>query len=301
MKCSKSVFTLVVLAVALLSMSAAAAAPALKFTFKDVKAKGATEVDSYAINNKGVIAGDYVDSKSVQHGLILTGTKVTSFDDKNCPATPGSTAIAMYGINSAGTAVGWCTLTSTGFPVGLMYSKGKLTEFNVPKSLETEVLGINDKGAVVGTFIDANGAQHGFLFQNKKYTQIDAPKDNTTVAWDINNKGQITVYALNSGGTYDAFVMTGKKFAKVSDPGSSSPGTIVHALNNKGDVDGTFYDSSGNVHGFLLHGGKYYTLDDPNGCKCDTRDDGLNDAMTSVGRYSTTLGGASIGYEATAK
>ena len=51
-----------------------AAAPPLTFTFSDVHANTtATETDSYAVNNTGVIAGDYVDSKGVQHGMILAG------------------------------------------------------------------------------------------------------------------------------------------------------------------------------------------------------------------------------------
>ena len=296
---NKATVSLVMLGSALLSLSAAAAAPALKFTFKNVNAPKATETDTYSINSKGVIAGDWVDSAAVQHGLILDGKKATSVDDKNCEATAGSIGIAFYGINTAGTAVGWCTLSSTGEPTALLYSKGKVTEFGVPKASETEADGINDKGQIVGTFIDSTGAQHGFLLSNKKYTTIDAPKgDNTTVAWDINNAGQITVYALNSAGTYDAFVLTGKKFKTISVPGSASPGTIVHAINNKGDVDGTYYDSATAAHGFLLHGGKYYTLTDPAGA--NTRADGMNDTLTIVGRWgSGTYGGT--GFEATTK
>ena len=299
MKQNKPVYTLTVLVLALLFMSTAVAAPTLKFTFKDVKVKGAVEVDTYSINDKGVIAGDYVDSSANQHGMILNGTKLTSFDDKNCPSSPaGSTAIAMYGINSAGVAVGWCTSSKTGSPVGLMYAKGKLTELTVPKSIETEADGINDKGEIVGTFIDSAGAQHGFLLANKKYKQLDVPGDSSTVAWSINAKGQITLYAINSAGNYDAFILTGKKYTKVSDPNSASPGTVIHAINNNGDVDGTYYDSSGVTHGFLLTGGKYYTLNDPEGA--DTRADGLNDKLTIVGRWgSGTYGGT--GFEATTK
>jgi len=53
-----------------------AAAPKLTFTFSDVIAnKTATETDSYGVNNAGVIAGDYIDSASVQHGMVLAGKK----------------------------------------------------------------------------------------------------------------------------------------------------------------------------------------------------------------------------------
>ena len=146
-----------------------AAAPMLTFKYSDVHAnKTAIETDTYGVNASGAIAGDYVDSSSVQHGMILKGTKLTTFDDKNCTASPGATAIAMYGINSAGTAVGWCTLTSSGYPVGLIYAKEKLTEFSVPNAIETEATGINDKGDIVGLFLDSAGAEHGFLLHAKK-------------------------------------------------------------------------------------------------------------------------------------
>jgi len=298
MKNSKYILGLFVLAL-VCATAATAAAPMVTFTYKDVTAnKTAQETDTYGLNNAGAIAGDYVDSASVQHGMILAGKKLTTVDVKGCTTSPGSTATAFYGVNSAGAAVGWCDLTTSGEPTGFMYAKGKLTKINYPKALGTEANGINDKGDVVGTYFDTAGAQHGFLLHAKKYTSIDVPKDNTTVAWGINNKGQITVYALNTAGTYDAFILTGKKYKKVSDPNSASPGTVIHAINTAGDVDGTYYDSAGATHGFLLKGGKYSTLDDPEGA--DTRADGLNDKDVIVGRWGGGVFGGT-GFEATPK
>jgi len=298
MKSSKSL-ALVALLVALLALSAAAVAPTLTYNFKDVKAPGAVETDTYSLNDAGVIAGDYVDSSAVQHGMILKGTKLTKVDDSDCEALTGSTGIAFYGINSAGTAVGWCTLSKTGYPIGLLYAKGKLTEFSVPSAIETEANGINDKGNIVGMFFDSNGVEHGFLLVGKKYTQIDAPSpDTSTVAWSINDKGQIGLYAINSAGGYDAFVLTGKKFTQYKDPNQGSTGLVTHKINNKGAVDGTYYDSAGATHGWVYTGGKYYSLDDPEGT--DTRADGLTDTLVVVGRWgSGTYGGT--GFEATPK
>jgi probable HAF family extracellular repeat protein len=278
-----------------------AAAPPITFTYSDVKAnKSALETDTYGVNAAGVISGDYVDSKSIQHGMILNGTKLTSVDDKNCPGAAGGTAIAFYGINKAGTAVGWCTLSKTGAPIGLMYAKGKLTEFSYPKAMATEATGINDKGDVVGTFFDAKGAQHGFLLHAKKFTQLDVPKESGSDAWGINNAGQITVYAINSAGAFDGFLLTGKKYKKINVPKGgkgSGQGTIVHTPNNKGDVDGTYFDSTGAEFGWLLHAGKYYDVVDPKGT---TRADGLNDSLEIVGRYGSGMFGGS-GFKATTK
>jgi len=276
-----------------------AAAPPLTFTFSDVHAtKTALETDTYGVNNAGVIAGDYVDSASVQHGMILAGKKLTTVDNKNCSATTvGIDGISFYAINSAGTAAGWCTGTSGSF-IAFTYAKGKFTTIAFPKALQTEATGINDKGDVVGIYFDTAGAQHGFSKIGSKYKSIDVKGETSADAWGINNAGQITVYAINSAGDYDSFLLTGTKFKPINNPKAKGGlGTIVHTPSNVGDIDGTYYNSAGTEMGWLLHKGKYYDVVDPGGV---TRADGLNDKSELVGRYgSGTFGGT--GFKATYK
>lgn len=276
-----------------------AAAPPLTFTFSDVHAsKTALETDTYGVNNAGVIAGDYVDSASVQHGMILAGKKLTTVNNKNCSATAvGIDGIAFYAINSAGTAAGWCTGTSGSF-IAFTYAKGKFTTIAFPKAIDTEATGINDKGDVVGIYFDTAGAQHGFSKIGSKYKSIDVKGETSADAWGINNAGQITVYATNSAGDYDSFLLTGTKFKNINNPKAKGGlGTIVHTPSNVGDIDGTYYNSAGTEMGWLLHKGKYYDVVDPGGV---SRADGLNDKSELVGRYgSGTFGGT--GFKATYK
>jgi hypothetical protein len=274
-----------------------AAAPPLTFTFKDIHAtKTALETDTYGINNSGTIAGDYVDSSSVQHAM-LRGVPTTTVDYNKCQAIAGTGGISFYGINKSCTTVGWCT-SSNGVDIGFSWTKGKFTDINYPKSSGTQVTGINDQGDVVGLYLDSNGLSHGFSKIGSKYTSIDVKGETNTVAWGINNKGEITVYATNSAGDFDSFLVTGKKFKNINNPAAKGGlGTIVHTPNNKGDIDGTYYDSAGNEKGWLLHAGKYYDVVDPGGT---TRADGLNDKLEIVGRYgSGTFGGT--GFRATTK
>jgi len=278
-----------------------AAAPPLTFTYSDVKAnKTALETDTYGLNNAGAIAGDYVDAKSVQHGMILAGKKLTTIDNKACEAIAGLGGISFYGINKAGAAAGWCTSAKTGLDIGFVYAGGKFTAVNYPKSSGTEATGINDKGEVVGLYLDSTGLSHAFSKVGSKYTNLDVKGDTNSVAWGVNNAGQITVYATNSAGAFDGYLVTGKKFKKINNPSGgtgSGQGTIVHAPNNLGDVDGTYFDSSSTEKGWLLHAGKYYDVVDPGGT---SRADGLNDKATIVGRYgSGTFGGT--GFKATYK
>ncbi len=279
-----------------------AAAPPLTFTFSDVHAnKTAVETDSFAVNNAGVIAGDYVDANNIQHAMILDGKKLTTVNHKDCSNTGGfsSGAIAFYGINNAGAAAGWCTSTKTGLYTGFVYNAGKFAAVNFPGSSGTQAIGINDKGDVVGLYLDSGSVQHGFLKKGKKYTSIDVTGDTSTEAWGINNAGQMAVFAINSSGSYEGFVYNGKTFKKISDPNAGTSGTIVRDVNNKGDVAGAYFDSSGSEVGFLRHGGKYYDLKDPK-ANNNTRPDGLNDSLEVVGRY-TPADGSNVGFKVTTK
>jgi len=277
-----------------------AAAPPLTFTYSDVHAnKTAAETDTYGVNNTGVIAGDYLDSASVQHGMILAGKKLTTVNNKNCAAILGTGGIAFYGINNKGQVAGWCTSTKTGLFEGFVYSKGKFTAVNFPKSNGTEATGINDNGEVVGLYLDSANVTHGFSKIGSKYKSIDVKGETNSVAWGVNNKGQITVYATNSSGNFDSFLVTGTKFKNINNPNATGGlGTIVHTPANNGDIDGTYYDSTGAEKGWLLHKGKYFDVVDPGGT---SRADGLNDKNELVGRYGTGNGGGGTGFKATYK
>jgi probable HAF family extracellular repeat protein len=279
-----------------------AAAPPLTFTFSDVHAnKTATETDTFAVNNAGMIAGDYVDAKGIQHAMILAGKKLTAVDHKNCTNTGGFSAgaIAFYGINKTGAAAGWCTSTKTGLFTGFVYDAGKFTAINFPKSNGTQAIGINDNGDVVGMYLDSTSTQHAFLKKGTKYTSFDVKNDTISTAWGINNKGQIALFALNSSNSYESFLYNGKTFKKIGDPNAGPSGTIVRIVNNKGDTAGAYFDSNGSEVGFLNHGGTYYDLKDPK-ANNNTRPDGLNDKLVIVGRY-TPADGSNVGFKAITK
>jgi probable HAF family extracellular repeat protein len=274
-----------------------AAAPTLTFTFRDVLATStAQETDAYGINNFNAIAGDYVDSAGVQHGMILGGTNAFTgpIDRPDCVTTPGSTSISFYGINSAGVAAGWCT-NKSGVEIGFTYAKGAFTDIKIAGATLTNANGINDAGAVVGTYVDASGTQHGFLLQGGTLTKLDPPGTvSLNTAWGINNAGVITVFGSNASGTYLSFTTAdkGATYTPFHAPGEGSTGTAIHEINNNGDIVATYFDSSGNRHGVLFHASTYYSFDDPNGVG-STRADGLNDNLVMVGRYGAGVyGGA---------
>jgi len=283
----------------LLAVNLAAQAPTVTIKCTNVSVKGATETDTYAINDKNVIAGDYIDSAGVQHGMILKGKTVTKFDG---PA--GSTSIAAYGINTAGVVVGWYVDT-TGIPQSFAYSKGTFSTVAFPGAVYTEANGINDNGWIVGQFEDTAGVFHGFYWNTSTYTQVDIPGASWTSVWAINKSNVMTAYDedTSTGLPIDGYTYNGTTWTKF-DPPNAADGTAIHGINNNGDLDFTIFDSAENRHGVLYQAKtQTYTQFDAtkNGVN-STRADGLNDKDVMVGRYSPASGSpANQGFKCTAK
>src|SRR2546421_730183 len=133
--------------------------------------------------------------------------------------------------------------------------------FDVPLALDTEPLGINDSGQIVGQYRDSGGV-HSFLFSGGTFTAINDPSaTGPTFAYGINDAGQIVGYYTDSGNKFHGFLYnpTNGSFTTLDDP-LATGGTTALGINDKGDIVGSFNNGS---HGFLYRNGAYITLDDP--------------------------------------
>jgi len=283
----------------LLVVNLAAQAPTVTIKCSNVTVAGAEETDTYAINDKNVIAGDYIDSAGVQHGMILKGKTVTKFDGPS-----GSTEIAAYGINKAGLVVGWYD-NSAGIPTSFAYAKGNFSPVAFPGAAYTEANGVNDNGWIVGQFEDTALVFHGFYWNTSTYTQVDIPGASWTTVWAINDSNVMTAYDLNTSTGYpiDGYIYNGTTWTKMDPPGAVN-GTAIHGINAAGDLDFTIFDSSDNRHGVLYQAKTqtYTQFDATKNGTNTTRADGINDKDTMVGRYSPASGSpANQGFKCTAK
>jgi probable HAF family extracellular repeat protein len=299
-------YVLGLLVVVLVSISTAVRAQApepqkLSFTFHDAKISGALEVDSYWINNRGWISGDYILSDGTWHGmkckLAKSGscTNVKTIDDPNGTHTTGQ------GINTAGDMVGYY-VNSAGNYQGFLYKGGTFTDISGPEgSIGSLAIGINDKGLIVGWYQDSAGVWHGFLYDGTTYTDLTVPGASATYAQAINNKNWIVLVVVNSSGLYDSYLTTnkGNSYNPIDVPGAAQ--SWVNDINNAGNRVYTIYDSQGVRHGDLYYGGKYTQFDDPKGT--NTRGDAVNDSLVIVGRYGSgpSGGNGGYGYEAVVK
>jgi probable HAF family extracellular repeat protein len=126
--------------------------------FKLPKVKGVTSTNPRQINNNGVVAGGYIDKTGIQHGFVLDGKKLTSFD------APGSVGVTTAeGINDAGQVAGLYT-DSGGTRHAFEYdvSTGNFTAIDPGNgSAAQEAWGINNKGLIVG---DTDSGAFPFIY-----------------------------------------------------------------------------------------------------------------------------------------
>jgi uncharacterized membrane protein len=212
-------------------------------------------------------------------------------------AFPGAVLTTIFRINNRGQMVGTYVdasgATPGGFTHGFLLEDGVFTTIDVPGPsgpLESEILGINNRGQMVGTYRDAEDVIHGFLLDDGVFTTIDHPDAaRETVLFGINNRGQILGGYVDAGGTRRSFLLQRGVFTDFAVPGASR--TAGFDLNDRGQVVGFFVDAVGPGHGFLLDRGRFTTIDipDESGPR-PTQILGINNRGQMVGAYITAEG-----------
>jgi probable HAF family extracellular repeat protein len=142
-----------------------------------------------AINDRGDVAGYFVDAGGTTHGFVWRNDRFTTLD------VPGAKAPTPVDINDRGDVVG-VYLDAAGAPKGFLLSKGRYRTIAAPGAPTTIPFGINDGGQIVGyTADDLNqtGAR-GFLLSegpDGPFTPISFPGAPKTVALGISDRGDI--------------------------------------------------------------------------------------------------------------
>lgn len=155
---------------------------------------GATVTAAHGINNRGQIAGFYVDAGGTLHGFLRSRGSFRTID------VPGTTRSGALDINDRGEIVGGYADTQ-GRTHGYRLRKGVFTTIDPPGAVDvpgnpgfaaTAPFGINNRGQVVGQYADARGL-HAYLLDDGVYRTIDPPAGPGTTATDINDRGQIVI------------------------------------------------------------------------------------------------------------
>jgi uncharacterized membrane protein len=145
--------------------------------------------------------------------------------------------------------------------------------FERPGSTNTQPKSINAKGAITGTYGDAQYVIHGFLrAPDDSFTTFDPPGSAYTFPASINRVGAIAGAYTDAQFVSHGFLRSPDgSFTTLDPPGSKGdpggPGTGASAINDAGEITGS-YEGSPNaegriaIHGFLRsRAGTFTTFD----------------------------------------
>jgi uncharacterized membrane protein len=161
------------------------------------------------------------------------------------------------------------------------------TTIDGPDAVATSIAGINDDGAIVGSFAgDFFRPSHGFVQKDGVFTLIEFPGASETVPFGINNSGDIVGSYVSDKQNGFLFQNNEAAFSAVDLPFST--GVVLtrpNALNNRGQIAGEYVDhpESSQQHGFLDDNGMFTSIDIP-GANV-TSATGINDNGDIVGFY----------------
>jgi probable HAF family extracellular repeat protein len=224
-------------------------------------------------------------------------------DPASAPAASQAGTIAPAGMMQM--LMGGTSDSGDGAPLtghGFLLDKGVFTTIDHPDAVaESAALGINNRGQIVGFYVDAEGVVHGFLLEDGAFTTIDHPdapleSGAGTAAFGLNNRGQIVGFYLDAGAeAVRGFVLdtshddplAGGDFPTIDFPGAVE--TLAAAIDDHGQVAGAYGDTEGTQHGFLRDKkGAFTTIDHPDaapGIDAGTLLLGANNRGQIVGQY----------------
>ncbi len=172
-----------------------------------------------------------------------------------------------------------------------------------PGSVQTQVVGINNKGTTVGFYSPTNNgsdANFGFWTKNNgSSTAVVNPlttsKPSTNQLLGINDNGVAVGFYNDSNGNSHGYKynLTTGAFTPVVDSAAAAVSLTATAINNAGDIAGFYSTSGGLPQGFLDVGGTFTTIS--LNTKGSTEIFGMNNDNELVGE-TTGSGGKMFGF-----
>jgi len=233
------------------------------------------------INERGDVVGEYIDSSGVARGFVRFSDG--SFSDPIVDPNDNVGFTEGRGINNSRTVAGDYAI-SDGTLHSFFWSGGTFTEYDVPSTVQTNLLSINDAGDFTGAFDpDGSGIFQAFVSIDGTLTSWSVPGAGSTFAYEINNSNELVVGYYLDGAVLHGYYrdVNGVLHFPIDPPGSTA--TVLFGLNDKNWVVGR-YASAGVTHGlFFLPPNNFFTFDYPG--STFTSLNGINDRGIICGRY----------------
>ncbi len=241
------------------------------------------------INDHGVIVGIVIDANGVSSGFYRSrsGRFSAPFVEPN---DTGNLTNGR-GINNRRTICGEYLNGADGTFHGYFLSHQVFTEFDVPDTLDTINLGINNAGDFVGSAVLNDGTQQAFFSLGGTITTVAIGDALATLAYSLNASNQAVGYYLDQDGvtTHGYLRDSDGTLTFPIDPAGST-GTVLFGNNDSNWVVGRYVDAGGITHGlFFITPDDMLIFDFP-GAAGLTSLNGINRNGYICGRYADAAG-----------
>jgi hypothetical protein len=224
---------------------------------------------AFAINDRGVIAGQFQDSSYLFHGFVRYPDGAFSTFDAPGAGTEANQGTLGTGINVAGEVVGYYIDGNNVIHGFLRAPDGALATFDAPGAgtgtyQGTDAQSINPAGEINGFYIDANNVNHGFVrAPDGTITTFEpagsgkGPGQGTASCTRdcINPAGAISASYLDDSNVNHAFVRAPDGTIIIYDvPGAGTgpfQGPYNYGINAAWTTVGAYVDSSSVGHGYV--------------------------------------------------
>jgi uncharacterized membrane protein len=184
-----------------------------------------------------------------------------------------SSAVKLPATKPAGNATAGAA--SPGRTVGFVLDHGRYLPVAAPRGVADLVSGplspfdINDRGQIVGSYLDPAGRERGFLLDRdqNRFVPVDVPGAAGTQAQGINNHGQIVgVYSDTSnpsvtGAQLRGFLLDQGHYIRLDYPRALT--SQAQNINDRGQVAGEYQAADGTFGGYLWQHGRFRALPAP--------------------------------------
>jgi hypothetical protein len=259
---------------------------------------GKTSTALYAINDKGLVGGVFVDRKTGRcPGFVSTAKgKLKKFDPPDDSGLWPDDCLFDGPLNNSGTIVGGY------YGGGSLHSfsrlkNGDLTEFDPPGFTYSQAIGINDAGEISGS--DADGTSHGYIRAGDgPFTEFDPPNAVWAFAGPINDEGEVEGDFQESNLVYRGYIREPDGSFTVYDApdagAASGQGTLgATGINKAGTAAGVYIDADGYPHGYTrAKDGTFAEFDVPGSIATyPFGPSGINDSGVTTGFFIDQWGG----------